>query len=153
MYSPYDEKKRTLHPKVSAHLYSKLLENSGLDKPVLHVTSDEPIDRDQFLEALQQHIQSQRIQLDKEIRKNNIKHFWMLVLAFLFFGLSLYLERRIPAFPEQIITTMGAIALWESLKVWIVDNPGNGVKKKWLYYMSQPQVTCEVIPKTKQRSE
>ena len=147
LYSPYDERNRTLHPKVIEYLYYRYLENSGHEKPLLHVTSDEPIDRDQLLEALQRHIVYQRTQLDREVRKNSLKQFWMLVLGFLFFGFSLYMRGRIPAFPKEIISTIGAISIWEAVRVWIVDNPAIGVKRKWLDYLSQPQVICDVIPK------
>ena len=109
LYSPYDGSRRTLHPKVIEYLYYRYMENSGHDKHLLHVTSDEPIDRDQLLEAIQRHIEFQRTQLGREVRKNSLKQFWMLVLGFLFFGFSLYMGSRIPAFPKEIISTIGAM--------------------------------------------
>ena len=56
----------------------------------------------------------------------------MFGIGVLFIGVGLLLADRLPALTGEIISTIGAFSMWEAAGIWIVENPGNRIKQRWI---------------------
>lgn len=74
-----------------------------------------------------------------------LKQFWMFGIGVLFIAFGLYTSDKLPALIGEIISTIGAFAMWETASIWIVENPENRIKQRWIKLITQTEITCETL--------
>ena len=143
LYNPFDEDNRTLSSDVADYLYERYKEKGLKEKLEIHITSDEDIDIEKLRSAFFSYCDSQRMQLLKEKNRNMIKQAWMFGIGVLFIAFGLYASDRLPALTGEIISTIGAFSMWEAASIWIVQNPENRIRQRWIKLITQTEITCE----------
>ena len=145
LYNPFDEDNKTLSSDVADYLYDRYKDKGLLDKLEIHVISDENIDIEKLRSAFFSYCESQRIHYLKEKKRNMLKQFWMFGIGVLFIAFGLYTSDKLPALIGEIISTIGAFAMWETASIWIVENPENRIKQRWIKLITQTEITCETL--------
>ena len=145
LYNPLDEERQTISSDVIDYLYSRYPEKDLFDKLTIHIVSDDPIDIDNFHSAFLRYLESLRKTLANERRKNAVKQLWMFGIGIVFVGFSLIMADRLPALYGEIISTIGAFAMWEAASIWIVENPKNRLSRKWLDIISKTEIICDNV--------
>lgn len=143
LYNSFDEDNQTLSSDVTDYLYERYKEKGLRDKLEIHITSDENIDIEKLRSAFLGYCDSQRNQLLKEKKGNMIKQLWMFGIGVLFIAFGLYASDKLPALTGEIISTIGAFSMWEAASIWIVENPENRIKQRWIKLIAQTEITCE----------
>ena len=143
LYNPFDEDNKTLSSDVTDYLYERYKEKGLRDKLEVHIISDENIDIEKLRSAFLGYFDSQHNQLVKEKKRNIIKQLWMFGIGILFIAFGLYSSDKLPALTGEIISTIGAFSMWEAASIWIVENPKNRIKQRWLKLIAQTEITCE----------
>ena len=90
---------------------------------VIRISSAEPVDEERVRNAFRKFVDDASLQLKREARKNTLKQLWMFVIGIVFIALSVILNAKIDIILFQIISTIGAFAIWEAASIWIVENP------------------------------
>lgn len=109
----------------------------------IRIISDEDIDMDNLKNAFEKYLSVERLQLKKEKKANTVKQLWMFGVGVLFIAVGLYAASVLPALLGEIISTIGAFAMWEAASIWIVENPRNRLKRKWVDSLMQTELTVE----------
>ena len=143
LYNPFDEDYKTLSSDVTDYLYERYKEKGLKDRLKIHITSYDNIDIEKLRSAFLSYCDSQRIQLIKEKKRNMIKQLWMFGIGVLFIALGLFASDKLPALTGEIISTVGAFSMWEAASIWIVENPENRIKQRWIKLITQTEITCE----------
>lgn len=132
---------------VTDYLFNRYQEKGVRYKLRVRVTSDEQIDTERLRSAFRRYFDSEQVKLKNEKRRNTLKQIWMFALGVLFIGLGLYAADKLPALPGEIISTIGAFSMWEAASIWIVENPGNRLRRRWIDTASQTEIVCETDSK------
>lgn len=143
LYNSFDEERRTLSADVIDYLDQKYQEKELGDSLTVRITSAEPIDEENLRAAFRDYLDTQRLKLKKEQRRNSVKQLWMFAIGVFFIALGLVFADRLPALTGEIISTVGAFSMWEAASIWIVENPGNRLRRKWLDLLSHTKIICE----------
>ena len=67
----------------------------------------------------------------------------MFGIGVLFIAFGLYASDMLPALTGEIISMIGAFSMWEAASIWIVENPENRIKQRWIKLIAQTEITCE----------
>lgn len=132
LYNSFDEERQVLSTDVMDYIYYQYQKKGLGEKLVIHIVSDSPIIEKNFHAAFKSCFAFQQEQLKRTKRKNLIKQLWMFGIGVLFIGVGLLLADRLPALTGEIISTIGAFSMWEAAGIWIVENPGNRIKQRWI---------------------
>ena len=148
LYNSFDDSKMTISSDVIDYIFEKYQNRGLLEKLVIHIISDEPVDKDNLTKAFQNYLDTQRLQLTKQKRRNMVKQLWMFGIGVVFIGFGIYATDKLPTLIGEIISTVGAFSMWEAASIWIVENPGNSLKKHWIDILEKTEIVCEVRKNT-----
>lgn len=143
LYSPFDEERLTISDDVVDYIFRRYKEKKFGEKMIIRIVSDEDVDIDNIKKAFGKYLDVERLQLQKEKKTNTVKQLWMFGVGVLFIAVGLYAASVLPALLGEIISTIGAFAMWEAASIWIVENPRNRVKRKWIDSLTQTELTFE----------
>ena len=142
LYNPFDEDYNTLSSDVVDYIYERCKDKNLKEKLEIHVISDANIDIEKLRSAFSGYCESQKIRLTKDKKRNMVKQLWMFCIGVLFIVLGLYTSDKIPVLIGEIISTIGAFSMWETANIWIVENPENRLKQRWINLLTQTEITC-----------
>lgn len=132
LYNSFDEDRKTLSTDIMDYMYEQSSKKGLFDKLVIHIVSDSPVDEENFRQAFKCYLEFQQDQIKKTKRRNQIKQLWMFMIGVFFISFGIILSGRLPVLIGEIISTIGAFSLWETADIWIVENPENRIKLKWI---------------------
>lgn len=143
LYSSFDEERSTISDDAVDYIFMRYKEKEFGEKMRIRIISDEDIDMDNLKNAFEKYLSVERLQLKKEKKTNAVKQLWMFGVGVLFIAVGLYAASVLPALLGEIISTIGAFAMWEAASIWIVENPRNRLKRKWIDSLMQTELTYE----------
>ena len=141
LYSPFDEERLIISDDIVDYIFRRYKEKKFGEKMIIHIVSDEDIDMGKLKKAFGEYLDVERLQLTKEKKSNTVKQLWMFGVGVLFIAVGLYAASILPALLGEIISTIGAFAMWEAASIWIVQNPSNRIKRKWIDSLTRTEVT------------
>ncbi len=145
LYNPFDDLNKTLSDDVISYIYGKYSVMDPRDGLAIRIISPEEIDMDNVRRAFSDYLDTARLKLRIEKKRNMIRQFWMFAIGVLCIGFGIYAVISVPALPGEIISTIGAFSMWEAASVWIVKNPENRLKRRWLDLLSKTRIEYEKV--------
>ena len=128
LYCPYNNDCE-LDEGVTEYIIRKAKGKKSGENIVIKIISGEPVDEERVRSAFNKFYEETALQNKRMARKNGLKQLWMFIIGIVFIGLSIILDSKIDMLVFQIISTIGAFAIWEASSIWIVDNPALTITK------------------------
>lgn len=145
LYCSLDPKRLTLNDDVIDYIFTRYKEKNEKGRLVIIVISDKPIDMDNLKKTFDKYLNEQSFILKRQKRTNMKKQLWMFGIGVFFIILGLAAGSHISLLTSEIISTIGAFSLWEAASIWIVENPYNRVKQKWIRIISHTELINKVL--------
>ena len=144
LYCSFDPERLTLSDDVIDYIFTRYKEKSIKNRLVITIVSDKPVDMENLKKAFRKYLNDQSFILKREKRTNMIKQLWMFGIGALFVIFGLAASSHISLLTSEIVSTIGAFSLWEAASIWIVENPYNRIKQKWIRLISDTELTNKI---------
>ena len=132
LYNGYDPDGLTLNEGMLDYIKSFSSKCRKADRVLIEFVSSIPLNEDNLRMAFKIMLDNEAEKLKQEKMRNNIKQLWMFGIGCLFILVGILLGSHVGELTAVILSTIGSFSLWEAAAIWIVENPKNRLKQRWV---------------------
>ena len=141
VYNSYDPDRLTLNEDMIDYIRSFSVKCRNADRVIIEFISDTSLDEEELRKAFTIMLDDETEKLRQEKKRNNIRQLWMLGIGCLFIIMGLLLGSYTGELTAAILSSVGSFSLWEAAAIWIVENPKNRLKRRWLEHLKNTELT------------
>ena len=141
VYNSYDPDGLTLNEDMIDYIRSFSVKCRNADRVIIEFISDTSLDEEELRKAFTIMLDDETEKLRQEKKRNNIRQLWMLGIGCLFIIMGLLLGSYTGELTAAILSSVGSFSLWEAAAIWIVENPKNRLKRRWLEHLKNTELT------------
>ena len=141
VYNSYDPDGLTLNEDMIDYIRSFSVKCRNANRVTIEFISDTSLDEEKLRKAFAIMLDDETQKLRQEKKRNNIRQLWMLGIGCLFIIMGLLLGSYTGELTAAILSSVGSFSLWEAAAIWIVENPKNRLKRRWLEHLKNTELT------------
>lgn len=147
VYNSYDPDELTLNGDMVDYIKGHSSKCRTADKVVIEFISDTPLNEEKLRRAFKVMLDNETEKLRQEKKRNYIKQLWMFGIGCLFILAGILLSSHVGELTAAILSTIGSFSLWEAAAIWIVQNPMNRLKQRWISSLKRTEFTFHLSDK------
>lgn len=145
VYNKYDPNDLTLNNDMLDYIKGFSADCRKAEKILIDFICDKSLDEDKLQKAFHATVENETKQLHQEKKRNNVKQLWMSGIGSLFILVGILLENNVSELTTAILSTIGSFSLWEAAAIWIIENPANRMKRRWLKNLKKTEVAVNGV--------